>query len=60
MIVHGLRDFGYFTGLLGEDGTVYAGIGLFVLADVVIVVILLVRRHRIEPEERAAGTLATA
>jgi uncharacterized protein len=60
VIVHGLWDFGLFTGLLGEDGTVYAGIGLFALADVVIVVSLLVRRFRIEPEEGAAGTPTTA
>jgi uncharacterized protein len=60
VMVHGLWDFGFFTGLLGADGAVYAGIGLFVVADVVIVVILLVRRFRIEPEEPAAGTPATA
>jgi uncharacterized protein len=53
--VHGLQDFAVFTGLLGEDGSLYAGTGLFALADVVIVVILLVRRHQIEPEERAAS-----
>jgi membrane protease YdiL (CAAX protease family) len=60
VIVHGFWDFGFFTGLLAGDGTVYAGIGLFALADVIIPVILLVRRHRIEPEEQAAGTPATA
>ena len=48
VIVHALQDFAVFTGLLGEDGTVYAGTGLFALADVVIVVILLVRRHQID------------
>ena len=57
MIVHGLWDFGIFTGRLGA---VYAGTGLLVLADVVIVVILLVRRRQIEPEKRAAGTPVTA
>jgi membrane protease YdiL (CAAX protease family) len=57
VIVHGLWDFGIFTGRLGA---VYAGTGLLVLADVVIVVILLVRRRQIEPEKRAAGTPVTA
>lgn len=60
VIVHGLRDFGLFTGRLGEDGAVYAGTGLFVLADLVIVVILLVRRHQIEPKEQVAGRPAAA
>jgi uncharacterized protein len=60
VIVHGLWDFGIFTSRLGADGAVYAGTGLFVLADAVIVVILLVRRFRIEPEKRAASTPATA
>lgn len=57
MVVHGLLDFGIFTGRLGA---VYAGTGLLVLAEVVIVIILLVRRRQIEPEKRAAGTPATA
>jgi hypothetical protein len=60
VIVHGLRDFGLFTSRLGKDGAVYAGTGLFVLADLVIVVILLVRRRQIELEERVAGTPAVA
>jgi uncharacterized protein len=60
VMVHGLRDFGLFTSRLGEDGAVYAGTGLFVLADLVIVVILLVRRRQIELEEQVAGTPAAA
>jgi uncharacterized protein len=60
VMVHGLRDFGLFTSRLGEDGAVYAGTGFFVLADLIIVVILLVRRRQIEPEERVAGTPAVA
>jgi uncharacterized protein len=61
VMLHGLWDFDLFTALLSEDGAVYAGTGLlFALADVLIVVILLVRRFRIEPEERAAGTPAAA
>lgn len=60
-MVHGLWDFGSFTALLSDDGAVYPGTGLlFALADLLIVGILLVRRRRIEPEERAAGTPATA
>ncbi len=61
VMVHGLWDFGSFTALLSDDGAVYPGTGLlFALADLLIVGILLVRRRRIEPEERAAGTPATA
>jgi uncharacterized protein len=60
VMVHGLRDFGLLTSRLGEDGAVYAGTGLFVLADLVVVVILLVRRRQIEPEDRVAGTPAAA
>jgi membrane protease YdiL (CAAX protease family) len=60
VIMHGLRNFAVFTGLLGEDGTVYAGAGLVLLADVVIAVILLVRRRQIEPGERTAGAPTTA
>jgi uncharacterized protein len=58
--VHGLWDFGFLTGLLGGEGSVYPGAGLLVLADVVIGVIVLVRRRQIEPEERATGVPTTA
>ena len=60
MIAHALWDFGYFTGLVGPNDAVYPGLALFLLADIVIVVILLVRRHQIEPEERVAGSPTTA
>lgn len=45
MLLHGFWDFGLFTGNLGEDP--YAGMFFFILADVVIGVILLVRRKHI-------------
>jgi membrane protease YdiL (CAAX protease family) len=45
VVAHGLWDFALFTGTLEEDP--YAGVGLFMLTDVVLAVILLVRRHHI-------------
>jgi membrane protease YdiL (CAAX protease family) len=60
-MLHGLWDFGSFTALLSEDGIVYPGTGLlFAVADILIVVLLLVRRLRIEPQESKASTPATA
>lgn len=56
VMAHGLQDFAALSGLLAPDGTVYAGIALFLLADVVIAIILLVRRHHIEPDEGLAGS----
>ena len=58
VMLHGLWDFGILSDRLAH-GAVYAGTALFALAYVVIVVMLLVRRFRIEPEERAAATPAT-
>jgi membrane protease YdiL (CAAX protease family) len=47
IVLHGLWDFGLFTG--GVTDEAYAGTVLFVLADLVMIVVLLVRRKRIEP-----------
>jgi len=46
MIVHGLWDFGLFTGNLGND--LYALTAIFVLVDIVLGVTLLVCRRKIE------------
>jgi len=53
-LVHGLWDFGLISGAIVEDET-YAGTALFVVANVVLGVILLVRRHRIEPASAPTG-----
>jgi CAAX protease family protein len=47
-VLHGLWDFGLISGLV-VAGQTYAGTILFVVADVVLAVIVLVRRHQIEP-----------
>jgi uncharacterized protein len=48
-VVHGLWDFGLISSFV-VAGKSYAGATLFVLADVVLLLIVLVGRHRIEPE----------
>jgi uncharacterized protein len=48
-VVHGLWDFGLISSSVVLDKT-DAGTVLFILADVVLLVIVLVRRHHIEPE----------
>jgi hypothetical protein len=52
VVIHGLWDFGLLSGNLGEN--IYAGTLLFLLMDIVLVVILVVRRRHIElpPAER--------
>jgi membrane protease YdiL (CAAX protease family) len=52
-LVHGLWDFGLISGAIVDDET-YTGTALFILANIVLVTILLVRRHHIEPEAAAA------
>jgi membrane protease YdiL (CAAX protease family) len=52
IVLHGLWDFGLFTG--GVTDEAYAGTLLFILADLVMLVVLLVRRKRIEPAAVAA------
>jgi membrane protease YdiL (CAAX protease family) len=47
-VLHGLWDFGLISGLV-VAGQAYAGRFLFVLADVLLAIIVLVRRHHIEP-----------
>ena len=46
MVVHGLWDFGLFTGTLGKD--LYPLTAIFILMDIVLAVTLLVRRRKIE------------
>ena len=51
MLLHGLWDFGLLT--TAATGKAYAGTFLFILADLALAIIVLVRRHHIEPEPRA-------
>jgi hypothetical protein len=48
-VVHGLWDFGLISGSV-VAGKSYVGSGLFILADLVLLIIVLVRRHQFEPE----------
>jgi hypothetical protein len=47
-LIHGLWDFGLISGAIVEDET-YPGAAAFVMANIVLAVILFVRRHKIEP-----------
>ena len=50
-ILHGLWDFGTISGSVVPDKAYALGTAVFVLADIVLAVLLLVRRHHIEPNE---------
>lgn len=50
-VLHGLWDFRTNSAVPANKS--YLGAGLFVLADVIMVIILLLRRHRIEPARNA-------
>lgn len=57
MFVHGLWDFSLLSSLAGQpDPKVYFGMFLVLVLQVVLIVVLIVRRHRIEP----AASLKTA
>ena len=51
-VLHGLWDFGTISAVVVANKN-YLGAGLFILADVIMVIILLIRRHRIEPAPNA-------
>ena len=48
VVLYGLWDFGAISASVVASKS-YLGAGLFILADVIMVIILLIRRHRIEP-----------
>ncbi len=48
VIMHALWDFGLLSSSIKAD-SIYPGAALFVLADIVLLILLLVRRKRIEP-----------
>ena len=50
MLVHGLWDFSLLSSEVGADPQAWVGTGLPILAQVVLIVVLLRRRHRIERE----------
>jgi membrane protease YdiL (CAAX protease family) len=53
-VVHGLWDFGAISASV-VPGRIYLGAGLFILADIVMVILLLIRRRHIEPARPAAS-----
>jgi uncharacterized protein len=55
-VVHGLWDFGLISGSV-VAGRSYLGSGLFILVDIILLIIILVRRHQFEPEP--AGEVRT-
>ena len=52
ILIHGLWDFGLLSGALDDDP--YAGMVLFILMDVILAIIVLTRRHKVEPETAPA------
>jgi uncharacterized protein len=52
-VLHGLWDFGLISSSVVADRP-YLGPALFILADVVLAIIVLVHRHRVEPEPAGA------
>jgi membrane protease YdiL (CAAX protease family) len=55
MLVHGLWDFSLFSSEVGTDPEATVATVLPIVAQVVLIVVLLARRHRIEPATPAAG-----
>jgi hypothetical protein len=55
-VLHGLWDFGTISAAVVANKS-YLGAALFIVADVVMVIILFVRRHRIEPARNAGPAL---
>ncbi|WP_405015101.1 CPBP family intramembrane glutamic endopeptidase [Kitasatospora sp. NBC_01539] len=49
MLVHGLWDTSLFSSLIGTDPSPYAGSFLLIGLQVALIIVLLVRRHSIEP-----------
>ena len=60
MLVHALWDFSLLSPQLGPDPEGYAGSLLVILLQVVLIVLLLARRHRIEPAPLATTAVAPA
>ena len=56
MLVHGLWDTSLFSGLSGPEPAVSVGMFLQIVLQVALIVVLIVRRHRIEPAARAGQT----
>ena len=54
MLVHGLWDFSLFSSEVGADAEAALTTILPILAQIVLIVVLLVRRHRIEPPATCA------
>ena len=52
-ILHGLWDFGLITSTVVHDKS-FPGAGIFIFADLVTLIIVLVHRHRISPAAATA------
>jgi hypothetical protein len=50
ILVHALWDFGLFSSNIGPDAGVYGAAGITGFVTLVLVVILFIRRHKIEPD----------
>jgi membrane protease YdiL (CAAX protease family) len=53
-VVHGLWDFGLISASVLAN-KLYGGAGLFIVADVILALIVLIRQHHIEPTRSAAN-----
>ncbi|MER5281529.1 type II CAAX endopeptidase family protein [Streptomyces sp. NPDC002809] len=60
MLVHGLWDAGLFSNLVGDAPQASAGTALFIVLQVVLIVVLSVRRRAVEPVTDAPAVGASA
>jgi hypothetical protein len=49
MLAHGLWDFSLISSLVGSDVKAYIGMLVIILSQVGLIIVLIRRRHRIEP-----------
>lgn len=52
VVIHGLWDFGLLSGALNDDP--YPGMGLFIFMDVILAIVVVVGRRKVEPETAPA------
>lgn len=53
IVLHGLWDFGIFTGLIGDE--IYVGAAVFMLADIVLAIVAIVTIRKVFPRRSAPG-----
>jgi membrane protease YdiL (CAAX protease family) len=54
MLAHGLWDFSLFSSLIGPHPKAYVGMAVIILTQIGLIIVLIRRRHRIEPGGRPA------